>query len=184
MFETKSPWATTLWNIDPESCILAHVLPCHIYAKLYRNCYLFNFIYYGIFTMAIYNCGYWLNYININRCPSLATTQCIGLRENCGDYYIILDGIHTKCVIIDDVCVHSLSSCFINYNKLNMILSLGGSMAYIILCGLHYFLREKIKKEKSIIGEYDSCAVTVCSPCGLAQEYREIEPVGDIYMNL
>jgi hypothetical protein len=187
MFEitdSKRQWATTLCDFDPESCILAHVLPCHIYAKVSRNCYLFNFIYYGLFTVAIYNCGYWLNYINSNRCPSLVTNQCIGLRENCSDYFIIVDGSPAKCIIMNDFCVHSESSCFTNYKKLNMVLSLAGSVSYFILCLLHYFLREKVKKEHNIIGEYDACAVTLCSQCGLAQEYREIEPVGDIYMNV
>ena len=28
-------WSTSLFHCDPESCILAHVLPCHIYAKIY-----------------------------------------------------------------------------------------------------------------------------------------------------
>ena len=65
-----------------------------------------------------------------------------------------------------------------------MILSLAGSISYFILCLLHYFLREKVKKYHSIVDEYDACAVTLCSQCGLAQEYREIEPVGDIYMNV
>jgi hypothetical protein len=65
-----------------------------------------------------------------------------------------------------------------------MVLSLAGSVSYFILFLLHYFLREKIKKQHNIIGEYDSCAATIFSQCGLAQEYREIELVGDIYINV
>ena len=73
-----------------------------------------------------------------------------------------------------------------NYKKLNVILSLSTSISYFILFLLNFFLREKIKKEYNIEGEYDSCASTVCSTCGLAQEYREIDspPLHDVYMNV
>ena len=181
--DSKRQWTTTLCDFDPESCILVHLLPCHIYAKIYRICYLFNFIYYGIFTVSIYNCAYWLNYINSNRCPSLITEKCVGLQENCSEYYVIIDGSPAKCVF-NEICYHSQSSCFIKYHDLNMLLSLVSSGSFFVLFLLHYFLREKVKKENNIKGEYDACAVTICSPCGLAQEYREIEPVYDVYLNV
>lgn len=177
----KRKWATSLCNCDPESCILAHVLPCHIYAKLYGNCYLFHFIYYGIFTISLCNVYYWINYINTNRCPSLQSEYCFGLGVNCSKYYMLVNGIPSKCIYNDNICIHSDTDCFTNYNKLNMYLSLLGSGSYFVLFLLHFFLREKVKKEYNIEGNFgeDSCAV-LCNQCGLAQEYREHEVVIDV----
>jgi Cys-rich protein (TIGR01571 family) len=47
-----------------------------------------------------------------------------------------------------------------------------------MLCFLHFFLREKVKKDYNIQGNfgYDISAI-FCSTCGLAQEYREYEVV-------
>jgi Cys-rich protein (TIGR01571 family) len=172
----KRKWATSLYNCYPESCILAHILPCHIYAKIYRDCYLFNFIYYGIFSVSLYNVYYWLDYINKNRCPDLETDYCIGLGVNCSQYYMLVNGIPSKCILNEyNICVHSERDCFTNYNKLNMWLSLLGSFSYFILLILHFFLREKVKKDYNLEGNYDACAVTLCSQCGLAQNYRELE---------
>jgi Cys-rich protein (TIGR01571 family) len=176
----KRKWATSLCNCDPESCILAHVLPCHIYAKIYDNphrnsCYFFNFMYYGIFCLSLYNVYYWLDYINKNRCPDLETGYCFGLGDNCSQYYMLVNGIPSKCIYNDSICVHSESDCFINYNKLNIFLSLLGSISYFVLLMLHFFLREKVKKEYNLEGNYDACAVTILSQCGLAQNYRELE---------
>lgn len=181
----KRKWATSLYYCDPESCILVNVLPCHVYAKLYdigngNRCYLFNFIYYGIFCVSIYNVCYWLDYINKNRCPSLHTEYCLGTRDNCSQSYMLVNGIPSKCVFNNNICMHSETDCFTNYNQLNMFLSLLGSGSYFILFLLNLFLREKVKRDYNIEGEYDACAVTVCSPCGLAQEYREIEVVYDV----
>jgi hypothetical protein len=52
----KKQWATSLFYCHPESCILAHILPCHIYAKIYdepegNSCYLFNFLHYKVFML-------------------------------------------------------------------------------------------------------------------------------------
>ena len=171
----KRKWATSLCECDPESCILAHALPCHIYAKLNGNCYLFHFIYYGIFCASLYNVYYWINYINQNRCPSLQTEYCVGLGDKCSQYYVLVNGIPSKCIFDNNICIHSKRDCFTNYNKLNMFLSLLGSICYFILLMLHFCLREKVKKDYNLEGEYDTCAVTICSPCGLAQEYRELE---------
>lgn len=175
----KRKWATSLFICDPESCILSHVLPCHIYAKIYRDCYLFHFIYYGIFSVSLYNVYYWINYINKNRCPDLETGYCIGL-DNCSQYYMMVNGIPSKCIFDNNICIHSKRDCFTNYNKLNMWLSLLGSASYIILSMLHYFLREKVKRDYNLEGNYDACAVTIFSPCGLAQEYRELEITYDV----
>lgn len=184
MFELKTGWTTSLFHFDPESCILAHIIPCHIYAKI-QGCYLFSFFYYGMFVASIYNCYYWLNYINSNRCPDSVTDKCIGLRENCSQYYIVINGVPAKCVFNEvNICYHSELACYKNYNELNMFLSLLGSSSYFILFLLNYFLREKVKKDYNIEGKYDACAVTICSPCGLAQLYREIDTVSDVYINV
>jgi len=175
-------WTTSLFHFDPESCILAYVLPCHIYAKI-QGSYLCSFLYYGIFSVSIYNVYYWLNFINKNRCPESIADQCFGLKENCSQYYMIINGIPSKC-IFNELCYHSESSCFTNFNKLNMYLSLFGSFCYFILFSLNYLLREKVKTQYNIEGKYDSCAVTIFSCCGLAQEYREIESVRDVYLNV
>lgn len=172
----KRKWSTSLLYCDPESCILSHYLPCHIYAKLNKDCYLFNFLYYGIFCVSIYNVYYWLDYINNNRCPSLETAHCFGLGDNCSQHYMVINGIPAKC-IFDEICIHSEISCFQNFKELNIFLYLLGSISYFVLFILHLFLREKIKKEYDIEGQYDACALTLCSPCGLAQEYREIENI-------
>jgi Cys-rich protein (TIGR01571 family) len=173
----KRKWATSLCHCDPESCILAHVLPCHIYAKIYKDCYLFNFLYYGIFTISLYNVYYWLDYINKNRCPSLETEYCFGLKENCSQYYMLVNGIPSKCIYNDSICVHSESDCFINYNRINMYLSMLGSFSYFFLIVLQFSLREKVKKDYIIERSFakDACAVTLFSSCGLAQELREVE---------
>jgi Cys-rich protein (TIGR01571 family) len=57
-----------------------------------------------------------------------------------------------------------------------MYLSLVGSGSYFVLFLLHFFLREKVKKEYNIEGNFaqDTCAV-LCNQCGLAQELREYE---------
>jgi Cys-rich protein (TIGR01571 family) len=177
----KRKWATSLCHCDPESCILAHILPCHIYAKIYKDCYLFYFIYYGIFSISLYNVYYWLDYINKNRCPNLETEYCIGLGENCSQYYMLVNGIPSKCIFDDfNICVHSERDCFINYTKINMWLSLLGSACYFILLILHSFSREKVKKDYNLESNYDVCAVTICSPCGLAQNYRELHLTYDV----
>ena len=177
-------WSTSLFHCDPESCILAHVLPCHIYAKIYdreniNKCYLFNFIYYGIFSVSLYNVYYWLNYINKNRCPSLEREYCfydVG-NKTCSQYYMLVYGIPSKCVYNEyQICTHSEESCFIHFTEFNTFLSLVGSVSYIMLFFLHFFLREKVKKDYNIEGKYDICAI-ICSTCGLAQEYREYEVV-------
>jgi Cys-rich protein (TIGR01571 family) len=177
----KRKWATSLCHCDPESCILAHVLPCHIYAKIYDNpensCYLFNFIYYGIFGLAMYNVYYWLNYINKNRCPSLETDYCFGLNENCSQYYMLVNGIPSRCVYNDSICVHSETDCFVNYTTINMYLSMLGSFSYFVMILLKFFLRDRVKKDYNIESNFaqDVCAITLFSSCGLAQELREVE---------
>lgn len=181
-------WSTSLFHCDPESCILAHVLPCHIYAKLYdkdttseTRCYLFNFIYYGIFSVSLYNVYYWLNYINKNRCPLLERDYCFNIdnvgNKTCNQYYMLVNGIPSKCIYNEyEICTHSEQSCFIHFTEMNTFLSLLGSVSYIMLCFLHFFLRDKVKKDYSIQGNYDISAI-FCSTCGLAQEYREYEVV-------
>jgi Cys-rich protein (TIGR01571 family) len=64
---------------------------------------------------------------------------------------------------------------------MNTFLSLVGSVSYIMLFFLHFFLREKVKKDYMIEGNfgYDFVAI-ICSTCGLAQEYREYEIVMDV----
>lgn len=178
----KRQWATSLFYCHPESCILAHILPCHIYAKIYdepetNSCYLFNFLYYGIFGLAIYNVYYWLDYINKNRCPSLETEYCFGLKENCSQYYMVVNGIPSKCIYNDSICVHSENDCFINYNRMNLYLSMLGSFSYFVLIILKFSLRDRVKKDYNIEGNFikDACAITLFSSCGLAQELREVE---------
>jgi len=122
-----------------------------------------------------------MNIINLNHCPSLKTDYCFGLGENCSQYYMVVNGKPSICMFDNfNICVHSEGHCFTNYSKLNMVLSLVGSSCYIILIMLHYCLREKVKKDYNIEGEYDICAVTLCSSCGLAQQYRELEVVCDV----
>ena len=72
MYELIDKWSTSLFHCHAESCILAHILPCHIYARL-NGSYLCSFIYYSIFWVSLYNVYYWLNHINHNRCPALLT---------------------------------------------------------------------------------------------------------------
>jgi hypothetical protein len=56
----KKKWLTNMCECDAESCILSHILPCHIYAKLNGKCYLFNFLSYAFLLGSIYNVYYWL----------------------------------------------------------------------------------------------------------------------------
>jgi len=184
----KRQWATSLFYCDPESCILSHMLPCHIYAKIYdkgtneTKCYLFNFIYYGIFSVSLFNVCYWLNYINMNRCPQLETEYCFNSDTNntCNKHYMLVNGIPSKCVYNEyQICIHSEQSCFVHFTEMNTFLSLLGSVSYIMLFFLHFFLREKVKKDYNLEGKYDICAI-FCSTCGLAQEYREYEVVMNV----
>ena len=180
-------WSTSLFYCDPESCILAHCLPCHVYAKIYDtpnqfSCYFFNFMYYGLFYLCMYNSYYWLNIINHNKCPDSITDYCITLEnQTCSQYYMLVNGIPSKCINENNICLHNDVSCYTNYNKLNMFLSLVGSFSYFILFFLNFFLREKVKKEYNIESNclHDSSAI-LCTTCGLAQEYREIEIVIDV----
>jgi len=184
----ERPWSTSLFYCDPESCILAHVLPCHIYAKIYKNCYLFHFIYYGIFSVSLCNVYYWLNHINKNRCPALESEYCFNIYDHdhgnntCNQYYMLVNGVPSKCMYNEyNICTHSEQSCFIHFTELNTFLSLLGSVSYIMLFFLHFFLREKVKKDYTIQSNfgYDMSAL-FCSTCGLAQEYREYEVIMNV----
>jgi Cys-rich protein (TIGR01571 family) len=91
---------------------------------------------------------------------------------------MLVNGIPSKCIFDQlNICVHSEKDCFTNYNKLNMTLSLFGSICYFVLLMLNFCLREKVKKDYNIERSFakDACAITFFSPCGLAQELREVE---------
>ena len=50
------------------------------------------------------------------------------------------------------------------------------TIGYAFLTFLHYTVREQLKLKQNISGNIveDVIAVTCCSTCGLAQEYREL----------
>jgi hypothetical protein len=171
-------WKTPLCHCDSESCILAYLLPCHIYSKLWGNYYLFHFVSYGLLVTSIYNMYYWMNYIVIHKCPSLQTEYCIGLGENCSEYYMFVNGIPSRCVYEyhEQICTYNTLSCIEmdDYKKTKLILSLFFSFSYVSLFLMNYFVRRKVKRDNDIEEGNDLCESTLCSLCGLAQEYREI----------
>ena len=177
ILEEKRDWSTSLFYCDPESCILSHILPCHVYARIHKECYLFHFLYYGIFCISIYNFYYWINYVNTNRCIGSVTDECIGLSDKCNNHYMLINGVPSNCIINQfNFCTYNEISCYKDYKNLNFTISFFGSISYFILFFLNFFLREKVKKENNIERHlcYDAGA-TLCSTCGLAQEYREVE---------
>ena len=180
-FEYKSlgKWKTSLCYCDSESCILAYLLPCHIYSKLWGKQYLFHFLSYGLLVTTIYNVYYWINYININQCPSLQTDYCLGLGENCSNYYMLVNGIPSKCVYHEQICTYNTLSCIEmdEYKKTKLILILLFSGSYALLYCMNYFVRRKVKRDNDIEEGNDICESTICSLCGLAQEYREYDTV-------
>jgi hypothetical protein len=169
-------WKTPLCQCDSESCILAYLLPCHIYSKLWGSLYLFHFLSYGLLVTSIYNVYYWINYITINKCPSLQTDYCITLGENCSNYYMMVNGIPSKCVYHEQICTYNTLSCIEmdEYKKTKLMLVILFSGSSTLLFFMNYFVRRKVKRDNDIEEGHDICESTICSVCGLAQEYREI----------
>lgn len=180
----ENDWNTSLCKCHAESCLVSFLLPCHVYAKLKNKYYLLNFVVYASLVTCIYNIGYWLHYLSHNICPSIKAEQCIGLGENCQNYYINIDNTHTQCIYHDDaqLCTYNTISCIKQntYMKLRLYLGAYASFSYLFLFFMNYKKRLVIKEYRKIndTGISDLFASSLCITCGLAQEYRElcIEP--------
>jgi hypothetical protein len=169
-------WKTGLFECNSESCLVTWLLPCHVYAKLNLTHYGCNFILYGLFVLGIRNLYAWMMYLNQNTCPSNHVTQCWGLNEHCGNSYMNIDNRHYQCVYRPDfsTCTYDTINCFHDISPLYVggMICLG--MIYIGIFFLNYVARKNIKELKEIDTSDNICVHTICSPCSLAQAYREI----------
>ena len=97
-----SSWQTSLWECDSESCILSFLLPCHIYSKVNSN-YAYSFMSYGICIVTIRLLYYWTFILYTNACPPNHSEQCLGLGNDCHDYYTTINGLTTACIYRKDI---------------------------------------------------------------------------------
>ena len=177
----KGEWQTHLCNCDSESCFLSCVVPCHVYAKIKSktksNYCVYLFVYIFLY-LSIQQVWYTQKYISKNTCPSILVDNCLTITEKCEDNYILYDNVQYSCVNENGYCISNEYSC-IRQNvskKTSLDLIIYTSLCYFILTFMHYSAREYIKKKQIIQTSIieDVMAVTCCSTCGLAQEYREL----------
>ena len=176
----QTSWKTSLFHFDCESCFLSNIVPCHVYSKIMSTTsleYTTRIILYIVLYSSIYELMYIQNNINHNICPSIQVDNCI-LSDNCLDNYMIVDSIPSACRYVDGICVYNEYQCIYitRYNDIYQITFLLSSIMYIAITYLHYQARKHIQNKKNISSSMslDICAVTLCSSCGLSQEYREL----------
>lgn len=181
MYKQLTNWKTSLIHYDCESCFISHVAPCHVYSKLKQGSYAKNCIIYAVLWYTIQSLYSWNYYVYKNQCPSEKISYCIQLNENdCNDYYMLVNSVPTRCIFNSDsnICLYDEQSCIkqSEYNHIHLFIFTFSSIIYSCLCLLHYILRKEIQEKKEIDHDSTNClAITCCSTCGLAQEYRELE---------
>ena len=177
----KGEWKTNMFVCDSESCFLSCIVPCHVYAKIIstsKSLYCINLIIYCIIYLSIHQLWYSQNYIIENTCSKELTDNCISIKDNCENFYMIIDNIPFSCIYTENFCISNNKSC-INHedsNNSSLTIFLLSSSCYFILVFMNYKAREHIKNiyQKETNCVEDITAVTCCSTCGLAQEYREL----------
>lgn len=179
MYTLLKTWKTPLYHCECESCFVSYLLPCHVYAKLKQGNYTMNCILYvGLWSMIhlLYSYHY---YTYNNACPSSQTDYCILLNESiCENYYMIVNTVPAKCIFHSDtnLCIYNDYSCISPevYTKINIWTFIVSTMLYTCLWWLHYTLRKEITYKNDLDDSCTCLAISCCSTCGLAQEYREI----------
>ena len=179
----KKEWSTNLYDCDTESCFLSCIVPCHIYAKLknktkIKSQYCVHLFFYIFIYLSIQQLWYSSNYISQHTCPKDLINDCIHAIDNCEDYYMIIDDRPSSCFIKNGYCVYNEYECISKKQsrKTEMYILIFTSFFYSGLTFMHYKVRQHIKAVYHIDGNLseDIVAVTCCSTCGLAQEYREL----------
>jgi hypothetical protein len=169
-------WATSLCTPDAESCTVATLLPCHVYAKL-KPYYCIHFISYAMFVLCIRNVYTTLAYYHTYECPSSKVEQCIHLdKSSCSSYYMTVDGVDVPCLYHEDaeICIFSEEGCIrippTQYTWLGIL----STFCYLCLFFMNYSARKQVRVLNHIEPKHECIASSACSICGLAQAYREI----------
>ena len=91
---------------------------------------------------------------------------------------MMVDDTPSSCIVKNNLCVFSNYECISQKQstKTARYLIIITSISYACLTFLHYSVRKHIKNVYKINGNMveDVIAITCCSTCGLAQEYREL----------
>ena len=179
----KKEWSSNLYDCDTESCFLSCIVPCHVYSKLKiisknKKYYCVHLFVYMLLYISIQQLWYANNYLSKHTCPHILIDNCINAIDNCEDNYMIVDDAQSSCVIKNNFCVYNNYECISQKqsNKTALYLLIITSISYSCLTYIHYKARQYIKLIYNINGNMveDLFAVTCCSTCGLAQEYREL----------
>jgi Cys-rich protein (TIGR01571 family) len=178
MYHPLNSWKTHLCKLDCESLFVSWALPCHVYAKLRKGSYAFHLVVYLCMWMCaqlLYSCTY---YLNSHACPLYETDMCVLLDESeCSKHYMKVDSEVAPCVYRDTLCTYEPYECIPpkKYLHLHLFIFPSTLLVYIFLVNLHCILRKEMQATHGIQRDCTDClAVTCCSTCGLAQEYREV----------
>lgn len=177
----KLPWKTNLCKCECESCFLSCIVPCHVYSKIISKTsleYTTHIILYIILYSLMHQLLYFQYTMNNNICPSTEIQNCL-TADSCLKYYMIVNSIPLPCRYVDDLCVYDEYQCIQphEYSKLTKTTLLLTTFLYSIINYMHYQARKFMQQHKNIGNStcIDCYAVTLCSSCGLAQAYRELE---------
>lgn len=179
----KKEWSTNLYDCDTESCFLSCFVPCHIYSKLKlinknKSQYCSHLFFYMFIYLSIQQLWYSSHYLSSHTCPKNLIDNCINAIDNCENNYMLVDNVPSSCVMKSDLCVYDNYECVSHKesNKTALYILIFTTFSYSCLTFMHYKVRENIKVFYHINGNIveDVFAVTCCSTCGLAQEYREL----------
>ena len=179
----KTKWSTNLYDCDSESCFLSCIVPCHVYSKLKiisknKNHYCVHLFVYILIYISIQQLWYTRNYLYEHTCPQNLIDNCINAVNVCEDNFMMVNDTPYSCIIKSNFCVYNNYGCISQKqsNKTARFLIIITSISYTCLTFLHYTVRKHIKSIYQINGNIveDVIAVTCCSTCGLAQEYREL----------
>ena len=120
-------------------------------------------------------------YINKNTCPDTPTTWCVDYKEDtCEDYYTTIDSVNVPCLWNEDtdICLSSSTECKSakHFNTYRTYMYFLETLTFLGLLICHFNARYQIRRKKRIRSQCltDIAAVTCCTTCGLAQEYREL----------
>jgi len=175
MYSEITQWKTGLCDCECESNFLSWVVPCHVYAKL-TKAYASNLLIYLCLWINIQFMYCYIRYMYSYKCPAYSTDYCIRLGDSCEMHYMNINGATVSCVTIDNVCTHRKMSCI---DAPTVHVNIGLALFFIglfdtILSCMHYQLRKQIREKYQLSPDNDCLASTLCSTCGLSQEYREI----------
>lgn len=181
---------SNLFKFDIESLCLSTIMPCHVIGKIGEAVsmeYNLLLVVYGIFFV-LSNVSYYVN-SNMFRdiCPKEETNWCFleNNKTECSNKYMSIDGNKAACIfnLKYNSCYSNLSYC-INETDYTFLVVLGVVLNIISLSGMfitHIYLRKIYKEENKIKFSMfrDLITVIFCSPCSLAQQYREVNKLGN-----